>query len=128
VKSPVAGSTCDCDDAAEASAGSYRHDGHEVVIQPLISQDGAPCKGQLVLVPALRHAEAVLDAETDFTPVKDQLLALSRSGWAAWAVVPLGRLGEAHLTFLGATEFVQGWWPYESEARPRVGFTEPQVP
>jgi hypothetical protein len=120
--------SCSCEVAAQASALTYRLAGHTPQIRSIGPDGPGTCAGRMVIVPELSHAEAVLDDETDFGAAREELAALNSAGWNAWAVVPIARLGEAHVTFADATECVQGWWTRgDLGVEPPVAFTEPHL-
>jgi hypothetical protein len=86
---------------------------------------GAGIAGALVL-PDHRRVELFFDESMDLSEAADVLADLVERHWVVWAVVPLTRLGEAHIAFSAtAAEYVQGWWVSEKQ---RFAFTEPEIP
>lgn len=117
-----------CEAAASWAAFLYQLDGTEVVVRPLeepSQEKPRGCRGRAVVLPDLRRIEAVFDATTDFSGALAVLQDFVAEQWAVWALVPLGRLGEAHQAFSGTVDFLQGWWPRDARA---FAFTQPEVP
>ena len=119
---------CGCDLVAEWSAFAYRLRDFECRVTSLAESESTaaePCSGSAVAVPTLNRVECILDNDSDFSLASSQVYKLAEEGWDVWAVVPVARVGEAHLAFVGNAEFIQGWWP-----RPdgEISFTAPEVP
>ena len=119
-------SECGCDLAAEWDAYTYRVSEIACTVKPLASTESQPaCNGRAVVLPDLNRVECVLDASTDFADAAVHLRRFVEDGWDVWAVVPLARVGDAHLQFAGGVEYIQGWWP---RGDGEIAFTAPEVP
>jgi hypothetical protein len=117
---------CSCDVAAGQVVFSYELGGTDTRVEDLdpARGDDPRCAGRAVILPGLGRVECVLDSSTDFGAAVEYLADFRADGWEVWALVPLARLGEAHLSFGRTADCVQGWWQ-----RPEapVSFTEPET-
>lgn len=120
-------SVTDVDHVLSAVASTYtRH--REIVTEMLVAEviDSPSVLGSVraMVVPSLRTIEVALDDELEPDALVPLAWHLVEAGWEPVVLVPLHRLGEAHLALRGVPCVLQGWWAADES----VVFTGPERP
>ena len=111
----------------EAVLGNYRariEDATEMTLAEVLGAPNPAGAARVVVVPKLRIVEIMLDDESHPDALANVAWTLDDRSWKLNVVLPLERLGEAHIALRGTPSTLQGWW-YEDDAVHFAGFERP---
>ena len=109
----VAADSRELSTVVDASEATYRAHGMQVTQvswSDLTSESAGGALDPPTIITSDQTLECILDREADPAELAKALQELDGQGWKAVVVVPLERLGHAHVALRGTPALLQSWW------------------